>query len=346
MQGAVRTDEQLVGYIRMRRQGDSASYTAIMGHGDHLINGIMYLLHFEIVEAMMKTSAAQRPRYLVYQNFHPHSTLGEWKRRALFDPRYLHYVDERALAFPESPPPRIDQGRRALKVSLQYPKSALHGVAELFDFSEAWFELLQRAWVIEQTRGPGAVSALLEHGPNAVETLQHLRSEMMPLEALDLSHGVCVALSGGDHGADTLLLLRNAAVQNVDVYHTRQDAPEALQACYGLGWTYGRWTPQTVFPAAHKAAIVECPVRMTLADIARLLASFSGSLALSLHEATLAGLGFTMEKISALYEKEPALMQEMERVLTRTFARPVAYRAVHYRCADPFDVFWLSLSLA
>ncbi len=39
----------LVGYIRVRRNGNYALIAQLLGHGEHLSNGVMYLLHHEVM---------------------------------------------------------------------------------------------------------------------------------------------------------------------------------------------------------------------------------------------------------------------------------------------------------
>jgi hypothetical protein len=305
----------------------------------------MYLLHFHIVESMMKALPAIRPRYLVYLNYDPQSTLGEWKRRALFDPRYLHYSDERAVDFPVSAVPPADQGERALHVSLQYPWSQARTVAETFGISVPWLALLQRAWMIEQTCGPGVVKAVLEHGTNAIETLQWFRSDLFPLHILDRKGGVSVALSGNDYGVDTLLALRNANFEHVDVHHAQPSTADLLQKCYGSTWTYDHWTGETIFPATSRSAIIEGARAMQIAGFARMLSAFSGTVILSVDETMLSRLGFGMENFSTLREKDPAAKRQIEQTLANELGRAVAYQAIHYRHANPGDVFWLCFEL-
>lgn len=48
-QGAIQVGERLLAYISLRRWGDVVLYSQILGHGDHLSNGILTLLHHEVV---------------------------------------------------------------------------------------------------------------------------------------------------------------------------------------------------------------------------------------------------------------------------------------------------------
>ena len=49
VQGTVPVDERLVAYLSLKRMGDIAVYSQILGHGDHLDDGILVLLHHEVV---------------------------------------------------------------------------------------------------------------------------------------------------------------------------------------------------------------------------------------------------------------------------------------------------------
>lgn len=51
-QGNQTVNERLLAYISIRRIGDIALYTQVMGHKDYLNDGIMYHLHFEIVRLL------------------------------------------------------------------------------------------------------------------------------------------------------------------------------------------------------------------------------------------------------------------------------------------------------
>ena len=103
MQGEVETNEKLVGYIGLTREGDLCSYGTILGHGDHLGFGIMYLLHFEIMKSIMKVEEEyfKGIEYVLYATFlsgsRPDSgrnTLIPWKMKLLFEPIILHSIPD------------------------------------------------------------------------------------------------------------------------------------------------------------------------------------------------------------------------------------------------------------
>jgi hypothetical protein len=68
MQGSIQVDELLVGYISLRRTGDIVCYSQILGHGDHLKQGVMVLLHHDVVQWLSEhtDSYAQGLRYIMY----------------------------------------------------------------------------------------------------------------------------------------------------------------------------------------------------------------------------------------------------------------------------------------
>lgn len=86
-------EDVLAGYIHLLRYGNHAWYGRIMGHGDHLRHGVMYLLHFGLVEHQLST-----PRHglehLIYGGYNsgPASgSLTDWKSKVLFEPAYPLY---------------------------------------------------------------------------------------------------------------------------------------------------------------------------------------------------------------------------------------------------------------
>jgi len=91
-QGEVVTDERLVGYIRLRRIGNVCHYGQILGHGDFLRHGIMFLLHFEIMRWILdpRLPCAQGIEHLFYAGyFQGTSGLRFWKTKLLMAPRQL-----------------------------------------------------------------------------------------------------------------------------------------------------------------------------------------------------------------------------------------------------------------
>lgn len=90
--GEVVTDEKLVAYIKVKRQGDMAIYTTILGHGDYLRLGVMYRLHFAIVEwlADAENELAVGLDYLLYGAAESGTPgLQLWKKNAQFSNAHL-----------------------------------------------------------------------------------------------------------------------------------------------------------------------------------------------------------------------------------------------------------------
>ncbi len=90
------TDEKLVGYIMLERQGNFARYRHILGHGDHLADGIMYQLHLAVVEWILAKRPAFGLDYLLYAGWTEISGredsrpgLTQWKKKTLFRPCYV-----------------------------------------------------------------------------------------------------------------------------------------------------------------------------------------------------------------------------------------------------------------
>lgn len=91
-QGDVVTNERLLAYINLRRIGNAAFYSQILGHGDYLKFGIMYRLHFAIVQWLLneENEYARGLEHLEYSSFYGGTEgLQMWKKKALFKPAYF-----------------------------------------------------------------------------------------------------------------------------------------------------------------------------------------------------------------------------------------------------------------
>jgi hypothetical protein len=93
MIGEVETGDRLVGYIRLFRSGNIATYSRILGHFDHLKNGIMYLLHFSIVEDLLGglLPGLEYVRYGGMASRGEDGGLMRWKKRCLFEAKFEIY---------------------------------------------------------------------------------------------------------------------------------------------------------------------------------------------------------------------------------------------------------------
>lgn len=91
-QGDVSTDEKLLAYIKVKRQGSLGIYTSILGHGDYLQFGIMYRLHYAVMQWLAENldGRLRGLRYLMYGALESGNTgLQQWKRRGLFQGVYF-----------------------------------------------------------------------------------------------------------------------------------------------------------------------------------------------------------------------------------------------------------------
>jgi hypothetical protein len=98
-QGSVTVDEKLVAYISLRRTGEIAVYSMILGHAQHLNNGILVLLHHELARwiAGHQDGVTKELRYLMYGGQQSGGKgLSEWKRRAGFKPYLVSAILKRS----------------------------------------------------------------------------------------------------------------------------------------------------------------------------------------------------------------------------------------------------------
>lgn len=80
----------LVGYIGLVRVGDTATYMQIMGHGDWLDRGIMFRLHFDLMEwALSSPPELEGVDAVWYTDFRGPKGLSLWKRKAGFQEVWL-----------------------------------------------------------------------------------------------------------------------------------------------------------------------------------------------------------------------------------------------------------------
>jgi hypothetical protein len=76
-------EDTLVAYIKLVRVGDVATYMQILGHGAHLENGVMFLLHFRLMEwALNRPAELEGCAAIFYINDNPGVRL--WKAKAGF----------------------------------------------------------------------------------------------------------------------------------------------------------------------------------------------------------------------------------------------------------------------
>jgi hypothetical protein len=91
-QNGVEVGERLVAYVKVMRIGDVIHYTEIMGHRDRLADGVMMLLHHQIMRWLIEAPepAARNAKVLLYGAAeHGGAGLLTWKKRAGFVPGRL-----------------------------------------------------------------------------------------------------------------------------------------------------------------------------------------------------------------------------------------------------------------
>jgi hypothetical protein len=102
-QGSIEVNERLLAYISLRRCGDVALYSQIMGHGDYLNQGVLVLLHHEVIRWISENThgLASGLRYVMYggqQN--GGGSLLQFKRQAGFTPHHVFAYRGEAPAHP------------------------------------------------------------------------------------------------------------------------------------------------------------------------------------------------------------------------------------------------------
>ncbi|WP_063939954.1 hypothetical protein [Bordetella trematum] len=90
--GPLQTNERLVAYTKLARSGELVHYLDLMGHRDHLADGVMLLMHAQIARWLLEadTPATRGARAIWYGALeHGGEGLLIWKRRAGFVPVQL-----------------------------------------------------------------------------------------------------------------------------------------------------------------------------------------------------------------------------------------------------------------
>ncbi len=102
-QGDVTVDKQLLGYISLKRYGDAALYSLIMGHYDYLKDGVMIFLHHMVMRWLLRREDvnAQGIRYVMYGGMDQGTEgLVKWKSREGFFPANVTMSFGRRLTEP------------------------------------------------------------------------------------------------------------------------------------------------------------------------------------------------------------------------------------------------------
>lgn len=96
-QGNQTTNEKLLGYIFLRRFGNFLLYSQILGHYDYLSQGIMILLHHEVMKWVLDSYApeVEGVKMVMYAGYDQGTEgLRDWKRREGFEPYLITVRDE------------------------------------------------------------------------------------------------------------------------------------------------------------------------------------------------------------------------------------------------------------
>lgn len=89
-------DGRLVGFARLHRIGNIASYDELIGHGEFLQSGVMKLLHAHIVQWLVDSTelSMQGIEYLAHGSVERgNQGFFFWKKKALFTPHLVELVD-------------------------------------------------------------------------------------------------------------------------------------------------------------------------------------------------------------------------------------------------------------
>ena len=101
--GPVEGEHGLAGRATLRRAGDVIAFDYFMGHASVLKDGVMKLLMFDLMTALL---ARKEARYVgiqtIFQGYADSGAKGilDWKRYVGFAPRRLALLDDRPFAFP------------------------------------------------------------------------------------------------------------------------------------------------------------------------------------------------------------------------------------------------------
>ena len=92
-QGSIETGKKLLAYIGFLRRGNVALYSMIIGHGSYLKYGIMYYLHFNLIELVYNWGKIFKDLdYIIYAGYNQGTDgLKLWKKKAGFKPARLYY---------------------------------------------------------------------------------------------------------------------------------------------------------------------------------------------------------------------------------------------------------------
>ncbi|MCM8612187.1 hypothetical protein [Accumulibacter sp.] len=234
-QGEVPTGEQLLGYISLRRYGNVVLYSQILGHGDHLQNSIMPLLHFEAVRWLLRAdnTFAKGLRYLMYGGWESGGEdLRLWKKRVGFLPYFAvgsararcaaTLLDAEGIRVPAlaSAPP---QGSAAASEAVQAQTAT-----EASDSDRLANELDE-----SRVEVPDEVVSSEERTERLTEIRKQANPSTFPMEILSASDRVLSLFAGGFGGRNDLIHLVDAGVRSIACNDLKPDNVVDLQYRYG-----------------------------------------------------------------------------------------------------------------
>lgn len=212
-----------------------------MGHGDHLKNGIMYHLHYEIVSSCLESNN-DGLRYLIYYSYARRidDASRHWKSLALFTPKYLRSIDEHRPDVPATDPvPSVSSGFYAVqRTEFDYWPSSFPKSSD-FGLLPSWLTFLHRAVMVEKMRSPGLFAHVLATAPElSQDALIALHTGLFPVEVLREKRRVAVFLQGSDWAIDTLVPIARSGISSADVFHPEEPELRRVQQTYHHTWTY------------------------------------------------------------------------------------------------------------
>lgn len=220
-QGAVCTNEQLVGYISLRRYGNVVLYSQILGHGDHLSKNIMPLLHFETVRWLLQAdnTFAKGLRYLMYGGWESGGEeLRQWKRRVGFLPYFAiassrpsaaaSLLDAEGIRMPAAAGPDLARPEPAADVEDDQPSDAAATTSAAPDERDA--KLARLDGVRRQAN-----------------------RSLFPTELLQGIDSVLSLFSGAFAGRNDLIHVVDAGVQSICCNDVQADCLDELRRLYG-----------------------------------------------------------------------------------------------------------------
>lgn len=333
----------LVGYVRVRRQGHTAWYDKIMGHGDHMKEGIVYLLHYCLVSAHIRSCDGLS--HLVY---HQYSTgrdtaLNAWKVKALFQPAYLLYAEDRPWRFPMSSVASLLALGRAWRGRGDGTGPDFAAQARATGVRPADIEYLQRLALRGRDRADRWMTdTYLSTSGLSAAAVASLAPRLFPRELLADARTVRFLLWERDYGVDTVVdALRPhgfMAPWEFSVHH----ALEAQAAWFRQQFECATGTIEEGLEAAPADALVVAPHPLVqwetfATQIPVYLSRARYRLLIALHRSGIDALGLSREAINGFPEQE----LEIQLAFSRAFGVQIGRAGLRLRSSAHGGTFWV-----